>query len=335
MPAQITHEVFAQEAFELALGRVPSDPHLALGAQGPDFCLHSHRTKPTGLIFGQLLHSDGYGTFIRHMVDYGLRHGLSAESPFGVFVAAFATHAVLDRATHPFINYFSGWVSRGKPESEQYSNCHAFYERIIDVFVLKMRSGENIDRYDFFSHVDCGEEMPADLSVAISQAIVATYPEYANPEKVKRRIENAYTDTRNFYVFTNPLGGHSRRTAYEQDHGLPATPTRLLALFHPTRLPELDYLNGAHEEWNHPSIAEERHTESFFDLYEQALSAAATSIRAVADRFDDRISDEELEDTIGNENLSDGRKKKLRRKLDIVRPLPLQEVLRSIYESAV
>jgi hypothetical protein len=334
VPAQITHEVFAQEAFDLAIGRVPSDPQLAFGAQGPDFCLHSHRTKPTGLIFGQLLHSEGYGTFVRHLVEYGRRNGLTADSPFGVFVASFATHAVLDRATHPFINYFSGWVTPRNPESEQYSNCHAFYERIIDVFVLRVRAGESIDRYDFFPNVDCGEDMPPDLSAAISEAIVSTYPEYSSIEKVKRRIENAYFDTRNFYVFTNPLDGHARRIAYEREHGLAGTPTRLLALFHPTSLPELDYLNGARGDWNHPGIAEEKHTESFFDLYEAALNTAAEAIRAVADALEGRITDEQLEATVGNENLSDGRKKKIRRKLEIVRPLPLQDVLRSVYEGA-
>ncbi len=337
MPAQITHEVFAREAFGLALEGMPSGsvethpgPYLVFGAQGPDFCLHSHRSKPTGLIFGQLLHNEGYGTFVRHLVDYARRLGKTFASPIGEFIAAFTTHAVLDRATHPFINYFSGWVSPRNPGSEQYSNCHAFYERIIDVFVLRVRGDTAITQYDFFSHFDCGDTLPPDLSGAITEAIVSTFPEYSNAQKVSRRIENAYFDTRNFYMFTNPPDGQNRRAAHEMEQGQGKTPSRLLALFHPVGLPDLDYLNAARAGWNHPGIAEEMHTESFFDLYDRALATAAQTIRAVADAFDDRITGDELEAVVGNENLSDGRKKKARRKLEIVRPLPLQDVLRTV-----
>lgn len=335
MPAHISHEVFAETVFRRAfddpeLLRIGA-PYRVFGAQGPDFCLHSHRTKPTGLIFGQLLHHEAYGTFIRNLVQYGKRHGIGFRSPFGVFTAAFATHAILDRITHPFINFYSGWVSRDHPESDQYYNCHAFFERIIDVFVLKAYGGSGIIGYDFFSHVDCGEEMPAVLSDAVSEAIVDTFPMYSSRPKVQVRIENAYHDTRNFYIFTNPADRGNLRTAYRREHDRSKAPRRLLALFHPDKLPDLDYLNGARGEWNHPGIAEETHNESLFDLFDRAVESAVPVVRAVANAFDDSITPGELEAAVGNQNLSDGRDKKAMRKLGLVKPLPLQEVLRTFY----
>ena len=193
------------------------------------------------------------------------------------------------------------------------------------------RHDQRIIGYDFLSHVDCGEEMPAVLSDAVSEAIVATFPMYSSKRKVQDRIENAYHDTRNFYIFTNPADRQKLKAAYRREHGHPKPPRRLLALFHPERLPDLDYLNGARAEWNHPGIAEEIHSESFFDLYDQAVESAAPVARAVSNAFDGTITLEELEAAVGNQNLSDGKGKKAGRKLSLVKPLPLQEVLRTFY----
>jgi hypothetical protein len=332
MPAHITHEVFAREVFDKAFSRSEElGPFGVFGAQGPDFCLHNHRTKPTALIFGQLLHTEAYGIYVRKLVDIARKHGQGIESPFGIYTAAFATHAILDRITHPFINYFSGWVTPDHPESDQYYNCHAFLERIIDVFVLRSRTGESINGYDFLSRFDCGENLPEFLETALSTAIVETFPIYTSVEKVQRRMRNAYLDTRGFYTFTNPAGRENLHAAFRHGKGHQKPPRRLLALFHPDRLPDLDYLNAAREEWNHPGIADEMHTESFIDLYEQAVEAAVPVVQGVAKALNNEISGEDLEKIVGNENLSDGRTKKARRKLELVKPLPLQEVLRTIY----
>jgi hypothetical protein len=268
---------------------------------------------------------------VRHLVEYGTKNGKAPDSPYAVFTCAFATHAVLDRLTHPYINFFSGWVSPRHPESDQYYNCHAFFERIIDVFVLRIRGGKSIDGYDFFSMVDCGPEMPLELADSLSKGIVAAFPEYTSAQKVRRRLENAYFDTRNFYIFTNPADLANLYSAFIHEKGRGKTPRRLLALFHPRKLPDLDYLNGARAAWNHPGMADDVHHETFFELYDRAVEVAVPVVRAVKDAFDGNLSGIELEAVVGNENLSDGRPKKVRRRLELVRPLPLQEVLRTFY----
>ena len=336
MPAHITHEVFTDEIFRAALPDIPGDdpllrPYRVFGAQGPDFFLHNHRTEPSGLIFGQLLHSGGYGTFIKHLVQYGKDQGHGIASQFGIFTAAFATHAVLDRVTHPFINYFSGWVMPDRPDSQQYYHCHAFLERIIDVFVLRIRTRQSIGSYDFLSHVDCGEAIPVDLVTAVARGIVETYERMYTIEDVSERVRNAYQDTRGFYIFTNPPDREHLYRAYKRDHGRSGTSKRTVALFHPERLPDLDYLNFARKEWNHPGSLEEIHDESFIDLYDKAVTLAIPVVTAVQDAFNGVIELDDLEVRVGNQNLSDGRDKKLRRRLELVKPLPLAEVLHSVY----
>lgn len=330
MPAHITHEVFASEVLKLAFGVTELTPFHVFGAQGADFFLHNHRTKPTGLIFGKLLHSEGYGRFVAQLIAYATAREIPFDSPLGEFTAAFATHAPLDRITHPFINYFSGWVTPSDPQSERYRNCHAFFERILDVLVLRMRTGISIEGYDFLSHADCGESMPEILTDSLTGALVKTYPDYSDREKVRRQVENAYLDTRRYFSFTNPPHREEVRANYIRDHGNTNPPGRFLALLHPEKLPELDYLNLNHREWNNPGDPEERHTESFFDLYEAAVETAVPIVRAVADGFRGTAT-EDVAKLVGNENLSDGRQKKLMRKLKNVNPLPLQEVLHAIY----
>ena len=331
MPSHITHEVFVRESFKKALGTDRLTPFGVFGAQGADFFLHNHRTKPTALIFGKLLHSEGYGRFVGHLLAYGRERKIPFDSPFGAFTSAFATHPVLDRITHPFINYYAGWVTPLDPQSEEYRNCHVFYERIIDVFVLRMRAGIFIDGYDFLAHVDCGDQMPAVLSDSITDAVIKTYPDYTDSDNVRRRVENAYQDTRGYFAYTNPPDRERVRADYRKNREKSKPPGKLLALLHPGKLPDIDYLNLARKEWNHPGNPRDLHSDSFFDLYEQAVEQAVPVVHAVAGVFEGTISCDEAAGIIGNENLSDGQPKKIPKKLKYVRPLPLQEVMREIY----
>lgn len=337
MPAHITHQVFAEEALVKALGRRGAEimgqhkPFLILGAQGPDMFLHNHRTEPKGLVFGKLLHTDSYGCFSRRLAERCPAANDDSAGARLAFLAGYVTHAVLDRITHPFINYFSGWVEPGNNGSERYAYCHPFLERIIDVFVLKLRKDISIVNYDFFSLVDCGEDPPSFIVSDLSYAVAGTYPEYSDDDTTRARITSAYQDTRSFYGFTNPPDYENLIRIVRDGRRSPQARMRLIALFHPQGLPDLDYLNGARVPWNHPGDPEETHTESFMDLYEQAVGAAAPVLQTVAEVCDDGADSAKVEEVVGNENLSDGRPQRRRRSLQYVNPLPLDEVIGSIH----
>ncbi len=341
MPAHITHELFAAEAFSRAFGAeaVPSldDRYWVFDAQGPDFFLHNHRTNPSGLVFGKLLHGEGYGAFTRHLLRIARRSSAGIDSSLGAYTLGFVTHAVLDRRAHPFINYYSGWVERDVPDSIRYHNLHAFFERIIDVVMFKRRTGRDIGEYDFFSRVDCGKEMPASLLDAVTEALQATYPEYRGRRDTRARVRNAYRDTIRFYRLTNPLGGDRLRRAYERDGGHrngERDPTRrFLALFHPRRMRRLDYLNENGDRWNYPDDPAECRTSSFVELFDIAVGEAQAPLRCVARVLRGEAAAETAEAVVGNGNLSDGRTRSTRRRLDYVNPLPLDEVLADVYEA--
>ncbi|MFO7850374.1 MAG: zinc dependent phospholipase C family protein [Spirochaetia bacterium] len=356
MPAQISHTVFAKRAVTRVLGdagkRLASEflNYLALGAQGPDMFLHNQRTEPSGFLYGRVLHDrTGYGSFISSMAEYlleGSSDGPHAKgsfvSPESAFLLGYATHAVLDRYTHPFINYFAGWVDPQREETKKYHQAHAFFERILDVFVLEEYENRDIYAYDFYSLVDCGPEIPARIKEQLVYAIGGTFGrDLDHTRDISGRVSSAYLDTMYFYELTNPPARDNMRAAYEMDKAA-GFKFRYLALFHPANPREfdVDFLNEAHAPWqdpckrtgesgNGPAEEAEIRRDSFFELFEAAEKAAAEVVEAAAEVLEGRRNPETLEGIIGNGNLNNGSLEPC--VLSVSSPLPLPELIDKIY----
>lgn len=152
MPAHLSHLVFAHELLT-EIDRPPTNPLarglVALGAQGPDLFLHNRRTKPSGLHYGTALHRKRFGSFVAALLRRCRDDGYGANDPITLYALSFATHGVLDRFIHPFVNYFGGWGSppAGRPHT------HAFFERILDSFVIRERWGTEATEYDFYGEL--------------------------------------------------------------------------------------------------------------------------------------------------------------------------------------
>lgn len=336
MPAHVTHRLFAEDSLRAAFGaegdRIFREfgPFLTFGAQGPDFFYHNQRTKPSGLPFGKMLHRGRYGTMVRALVE---RSDEGVHSPEGAFTLGFVTHAVLDRRTHPFIIYFSGWVEPRDPSTDRYYLCHAFFERIIDTAMLERRRGLEIGSYDFLRLVQCGREMPDRLAGLVAGALCDTFPKLRSDTLLTlTKVRNAYRDTIGFYGYTNPPDRRTRELARELDLSDGARRRRRLALFHPYALPDgIDFLNDAHREWVHPSFRELRSTESFEELYDRAVEEAVPVLRVAAEALSGAASAEAVEEAVGNRNLNDGRSTGVPAPSRYSDPLPLPELLESMY----
>jgi hypothetical protein len=315
MPAHIAHLIFAQKVIREALGEeglglISRYPFVvALGAQGPDTFLHNQRTRPLGLGFGTRLHARGYGSFVRELVRSASPYGL--DSPEAAFILAWTSHAFLDRAAHPFIIYFSGWVDHRDPETSKYLGCHVFFERILDVLCLE-RFGQGlhpvaspgISDFDFFSRIDCGPVLPPDLLKLLASALTATN---RGVTMLEERIGNAYLDAMSLYRFTNPVAGGNLEAS------LPKATTdrerrRLIALFHPRELPSgIDFLNEGKRPWRNPCSDGDEVGTSFPELWEEATDRAVTALRVVASCLRGGDGLDGIVPAVGDGNLSDGK----------------------------
>jgi hypothetical protein len=340
MPSQICHLIFAEDSLREALslgaeGILAKHGNiLRFGAQGPDFFYHNQRTRPTGLKFGVNAHREGYGRLVTHMIGE-LRHleskGYEEIAKIKAYILGFTTHAFLDKKTHPFIDYFSGWVEADREETERFYRCHMFLERILDVLMLKIKRGLDIREFSLLPLLDCGAMLPYGIIKTLVKSLNATYPNTHFKSRDRRRVENAYIDSMGFYTFIDPLNPHYRRLAFERDRSTHGD-RRRLALFHPFDVPtDIDFLNLEGRTWTHPCNDQRRHQESFLDLWESARSETVPVLREMVEILDGRGDPALAERLIGNQSLGTGLNWHDNYKLQYNEPLPLPELLDSMY----
>jgi len=346
MPSQISHILFAEDVLDRALGGTGKTllkrhgPLFRFGAQGPDFFYHNKRTRPTGIKYGLATHREGYGRVVKNMLieaQHLRQRGMKPRSykALSAYILGFVTHAFLDKAGHPFINYFSGWVEFGQPETNRYFRCHAFMERIIDVLLLEHLRGREIRSYTVTPLLNCGDKLPYPVLKTLIKGFHASYPEMTFKSLDRKRVENAYSDAMSFYVYTDPVRIESiRSTGIFQPGG--ERDRRHLALVHPLYLPDdIDFLNLRHQPWQHPCGQTPVETASFLDLYARAIDTALPVLKTVGRILFRRDDPQLAEELIGNESLSTGLapgkdgKRCVQKYSD---PLPLGELIEAQYE---
>ncbi len=334
MPAHFTHLLFAEEALRAALGDKAQSilgAHgniFRFGAQGPDFFYHNQRTMPTGLRYGVALHRRGFGSLVEQMTREALRLGVGPGSELSAYILGFLTHGPLDRSTHPYIGYFSGWVDPRDAHTKRYFHSHPFLERILDVMVLQSRFGRSLDDFDFLSLVRCGKMLPYPVVKALVKGLNAIYPSYNYKSRDRLRVQNAYHDTIFFYKLTNHLNPDIARLAYRKDRKEGFTQRRI-ALLHPRDIPpEHDFLNLHHATWCHPCDSATVSTASFIDLYEEALGVSIHLLQETYRVLSGQASPEGLAQLVGDQNLDTGRESC---PPEHANPFPLAEIIDSLY----
>jgi len=310
MPSQILHILFGEDVTAEIYRRMESrfgvvagktlekirDTHkkvFALGCQGPDIFYHNQRSRPVGLEYGTLLHRRGAGIFTAGLLKMGLpdpppdeedirmhrrEKGINA---LGAYALGFMTHAILDRQAHPYIVYKSGSFSPLQPESIRFTRAHAFFERIIDVLMLKQLRGEEISGWDQLDvlTVTC-ENPPLGLKELLARALVLAFPERTGKdEKLSLRIENTFHDCAVFYDLTAPANPVREKISASLQKAL-------LAYTYPKELPvHIDFLNLEKRPWYYPAGKEKEDTRSFPEIYSGAVTAAADSLTPVIGRY--------------------------------------------------
>jgi len=290
-----------------------------LGCQGPDIFYHNRRTRPVALEYGSLLHRRDYGDFCGHLFAMCRRDpGLFA------YALGFMTHAVLDRFCHPYIICKSVNLQAKNPEDIEMG--HPFFERILDVLMLKELRRQDLSGWDQEALADACDNPPPGLHEIIVRAMTAAFPEKAVDAKLAERVGNAFADSAHFYRISDPAN-----TGIEQKISVDK---RYLSLVFPLNLPpEIDFLNLNHEPWHYPyrppnDPMPEPDTRSFPQIYSEAVKAAVASILpciAHCDEDDDPVA--EIAQNIGNGCLSIQNEQGKHCAPNNTSPLPLDEVL--------
>ncbi|MCA1753439.1 MAG: zinc dependent phospholipase C family protein [Spirochaeta sp.] len=347
MPSHVAHLIFAEQVRNsLPNNLQPSITNesyhfFTLGAQGPDMFYHNRRRKPSGLEYGARLHRHGYGTASGAMARYMLEQRCP-NTNLAAYLFGFVTHVFLDRAIHPYINFFAGWFDPRREETLRWRGAHAYFERLIDVVILRRFRNCGFESYDFFSRVDVGEHIPTELVELLAYGLKQAVPRASKDEKLHTRIEHAYLDARGFYLYTNRT--LEQYLAEEPQHPPNMSPTELRrsALLHPAQPPaELDPANESRRPWLHPCFSEPWYTSTLWELLDNAVAAALPATSFLASALSEQHAETThqipdavrtattLSELIGDMNLSDGQPGTRPCPKLFSEPLPLMEQLES------
>jgi hypothetical protein len=346
MASQITHILAGEEALHRAAPELASTVlaraggYFRYGCQGPDIFYHNQRTKPSGLHYGSLAHRREYGRIVEGALGAAPPGRFRPDEPVGAYLLGMATHAAVDRATHPFIVYFSGWHSPSIPGTERFRSCHPFFERLLDVALLGSLRGETPADFDIealLAPPNIEEAARADEGIVALWAagLRTAYPQAAGGDfLLERRIGNALIDGRYFYAITNPaVTALNRRRedwfAYLDDR----VGYRSISLVYPDALPEgMDPMNLTGIRWLHPAGDGRSSTESYLDLVKKAVEDADAAIRLLIEAFARGEAEPGLAERIGNGGLSITDRSGLTIAPRVADPLLLAELMAAEYQ---
>ncbi|AEF87005.1 hypothetical protein TREPR_1953 [Treponema primitia ZAS-2] len=361
MPSQILHTLFGEDLIDClyrllfprfgivaqrAREKVAEEFRAAftLGCQGPDIFYHNQMTRPVGLEYGTLLHRRGCGVFTGVLLKMALPDPpASAEdvrahrkegsiTALGAYALGFMTHAILDRACHPYIVYKTAITGAerkpGPVKGVNSRNIHAFFERIIDALMLEERRGIPVAAWDQETLVAICEAPPPGLRELLAQALCRTFPERAGKDiKLAQRMDNTFRDCADFFRITAP----KRTTLHSKDPQYQAILEEMpLVYLYPEDLPsDADYLNREHSVWYYPLLNGPEYTLSFPELYAEAVEAAGEDLSGPIAKYLETGAFPIMEaaQTIGNGGLSIQDEAGKPCAPTRTRPLPLEAVL--------
>ena len=299
MPDPVTHYVFANEVFKdlpdeikdildsVVLGRASlgPDPWSYLGFYGGKNKKYSVRSS--------LLHKTNTGKFLTTLTE-GIKD-FSSYSAFS-FLAGAVCNYCLDKTTHPYIIYKSGYYD-GTKETLSQQGGHALMERAIDSYFIRTIYKKKPWRFSIAKNVMPLKSFPKGLKPLIDNV----YKEVYGFEDSFNLLNKALKDEKLFYILVqDPLGLFYKIT------GLLAKRYQVYSYYHKDiDSKKLDYMNLKKEEWNHPNHRETISTLSFLELFDDAKKESVKIITSAYNWIykNKKIS---LEDLYGNYNYSTG-----------------------------
>lgn len=292
MPAIITHDLFAKdiygETFESVGGSRDEAEAFLLGNQGPDplfFVAPDPRYRSVGGL-ARTLHRARPAEFLVALKSAVRELPARERSTGRAYVLGYLCHYLLDRTVHPLILSQVQALCGAGVEGlgvEDAAEVHAVAETELDEMVLTVKRGETVATYNPATAILRGRdamigavgrlyatatreafglEVPASLFKSAVRADRLARQALYSPAGAKRAVLSAAERLVRPHAMT---GAMSHRAAERTDSA---------------------FANAARAPWRHPATEAESNA-SFWDLYDQARSAALDAMAVVdADDFD-------------------------------------------------
>lgn len=295
-----------------------------LGCQAPDLFYYYNfqpwKRDKIGNLVSAAIHNERCRDFAVSLV-----HGLNPASPSYisdvVFVLGFLSHWVVDRVTHPYIHYISGFKTKLKASTVRSATPHKRIELLIDVLIAEKHLGAKPYRDSLVARLEVGPELPHSIANMLKSAISTTYPTIWAAQKVDV-VERCYRDMLTSLSWSYDPSGQKKRFfwgALDKTFSMSS-----LTYFYPREVgPEVDYLNESRQEWSHPTCESEVSTETFHELLDRAVLESGELINSTLAYLESDLSQEMWIGTLGNHSYSTGKDSSHYIPLLYSRPLPV------------
>lgn len=280
MPAILTHDFFGRDAYadvSSRLGLLSVEEHDAffLGNQGPDplFYLVADPRVSKGNRVGGLMHHARPAKLLLSLHD-ALSMLTREERPVGeAYAAGFLCHYTLDRAMHPLVFFNEYAICDAGVDGLDRSDggeVHAEIERDLDEMVLYTKTGKTVADYRPYEEVlHASDQTLAIIDKLYFYMGLWTYSRTLDLDCYTRAVKAFRLMQRLFYTprqgkarVLAPLErlvGHKRYSLYG-------------AMAHRVRAERTSaFDNHDHHVWSHPFVEGVSSTDSFWDIYEDAL----------------------------------------------------------------
>lgn len=280
MPAILTHDLFGRDAYpevasRLGFGSSDESDAFLLGNQGPDplfYLVADPRVDERNRI-GSLMHRARPAKLLCSLHDALSMLAPSERRVGEAYAAGFLCHYLLDRSIHPLVFASEYEICDAGVENldrSDGSEVHAEIERDLDEMVLFSKTGEAVGRYRPYREVlNASAETLATIDKLFFYMGLWTYSRTLDRDCYSRSVRSFRRVQR---LFFSPRMGKARvlapieRAIGHKRYSLYA------AMSHRPRAEKVSaFDNHMHRPWENPFTGE-RATESFWDLYEEALS---------------------------------------------------------------
>jgi hypothetical protein len=274
MPAMISHYLHALRALDVYREHsgTPVDRDAFLwGAQGPDFLffqLPFPWRKTRGLRkLGLRIHRESPLPVLRAMRDYSVQN--ADDSIAHSYLLGFLCHYSLDRIVHPFVYAQIVALKSQYPRSKK-PFLHCQIETSLDVVLLRY------EREELPMEFSLKKTFPKNHGVQcrIAKIYSFLFQEVYGRAVAEKNVLQAERDCRFITGLQNDRTGLKKQLFryFEKKHGKYLCSCVFRGVMEDENF---DYANILSSPWSWPMDKTEKHTESFFDLYEKSIQESA------------------------------------------------------------
>ena len=310
MPSNYTHNYFAKEVYKnLDLNNIKpisNKRYYQIFAQSFDnlfyynFLSIKKGAKYRDLGYYAQVHK--VWNYFKNMVIYMKSNSYYTDESLGYLYGSL-THYAMDSTCHPYIHYIAGRFSyKDKKKTRKYIGNHAFVEIMIDAIYYNNSHDDGFYKYKIYKDMIPKTKFSGKLKDLISY----TFKETFNENNIGEIYNKSYNQSHDIYKLLMYDRFGIKKVCYKVfDFLVPFKNFKAYTYSHHIKKIDPTILNLKHETWLHP-VTGEKHKESFFDLYNEAMKKSLNMIYKCNDYFNNKISLQELEKEIGNISYSSG-----------------------------